>query len=392
MSPSTASDYYDVLGVPRTADATEIKKAFRKKAKELHPDTNKSADAEQRFKELGEAYSVLSDAQKRQIYDTYGAEGLSGSAGGGAGGPNNWDFMSDFGDLNDIFSAFFGGGGGRRQRNGPTRGDDLQTELKIEFMEAMFGVSKEVDIHHLVVCQPCNGTGAEANSGPTNCPSCGGAGQMRQTAQTLFGQFTQVVACPRCNGQGQVIANPCTTCQGQGRTEQPKSISLKIPPGVDSGTRLRVNGEGDAGLKNGPSGDLYVFLRVEEHPNFKRDGYDLLCKVPVTYTQLALGDEIEIPLLKGRHKVKVGAGTPNGHVITLRNEGVPYIQNPNQRGDLHLQVDILVPQKLSADEKHALEKLRDVERGKLGAHKAASKDGEQHSSFFDRLRTALLGH
>lgn len=394
MSSSPPRDYYEVLGVARNASAADIKKAFRAKAKELHPDTSSDPNAEARFKELGEAYSVLSDEKKRQVYDTYGHEGLSSggyqSAGAG-GGMGAWDFMSDFQDLSDIFSAFFGGGVQRGRQRGPLRGDDLRVDLSLEFMDAVFGGKKEITVQHLASCGTCHGTGAQPNTGPTTCPNCGGAGQIRQTTQTMIGHFTQIVGCARCHGTGRIIANPCDTCQGQGRVPETKTLSVTIPAGVDHGTRLRVAGEGDAGPQGGPPGDLYVVLMIQPHSNFLREGYDLLCRIPVTYTQLTLGDEVAIPLLQGHQKVKIPAGTANGHRIVLRGEGVPFINNPAQRGDLYLEVELQVPKVLPKAERQLLEQLRQLEEERLNLHREKQPD-EGHESFFERLKNALLGH
>jgi molecular chaperone DnaJ len=390
LMPMTGTrDYYEILDVARTADATEIKKAFRRKAKELHPDTNKNPEAESQFKELGEAYAALSDPQKRQIYDQYGHEGLRGS--GGGGGANDWEFMSEFTDLSDIFSSFFGmgfgGQGGRGGGRKVRRGDDLRHDMSIEFAEAVFGCKQEIEINHLATCEVCDGSGSEAGSGPTGCPSCGGRGQVRQTAQTILGQFVQVVTCPTCSGAGQVVKNPCKPCKGQGRTPQKKKITLTIPAGVDNGNRLRVTGEGDAGPQGGVAGDLYVVLNVEPHKELVREEQDLFCKVPVSYSQLALGDTIEVPLLKGKHTLKVPAGSANGKVFSVKGEGVPYLNNPNHRGDLHIELDVQVPRKLGGEERKLLERLRVLEAERFNH----SEHDKSHPSFLGKLREALLG-
>lgn len=383
---ATMRDYYEVLGVAKGADAGAIKKAFRQKAKALHPDINPSPEAEAEFKELGEAYSVLSDPDKRQIYDTYGHEGLKGS---GGGGPGDWGFVNDFQDLSDIFSAFFGGGfGGGRQRRpgGPMQGEDLRTVANLTFMEAVFGSPKDVEVTRLAACSPCGGTGAAAGSQPVACGTCGGQGQVRQTAQTLLGAFTQVVTCPACHGQGRVIQSPCPSCNGQARVQESKTLNITIPAGVDHGTRLRLGGEGNAGLFGGPPGDLYVVMQVESSTSFERDGVDVLCRLPVSYTQLVLGDSLEIPLLKGHDTLKIPAGTANGHVLTLRHQGVPYLNNPNHRGDLHVRLEVQIPKKLPAEERDLLEKLHQVEKAKQG------QPDKHHPSFFSRLKESLLGH
>jgi molecular chaperone DnaJ len=390
---STQRDYYDVLGVARNADEAQIKKAFRKRAKELHPDTNRNPDAEEHFKELGEAYAVLSDPQKRQLYDTYGHEGLQASSGGQSyADPSSWDFMSDFTDIGDLFSAFFGGATGRSARRGvgPIQGDDLRVTLELTFMEAAFGCEKDVTVTHLTTCDTCHGTGAQPGSGPTTCPTCGGVGQLRQAIQTPFGQIAQVVTCPHCHGTGQVIAHPCGTCHGQRRVETTKSIKVTVPPGVDSGTRIRVNGEGDAGILGGPAGHLYIVVAVRPHDFFERDGYNLMGKVPVSFTQLALGGELNIPLLKGSKKISIPAGTPNHHTLTIQGEGLPHLQNPNYRGVLYVVLDVQIPKKLSQDEKHLLEQLRQLELAKLKPHQRKS-DEQTHDNFFKKLKDVLIG-
>lgn len=388
MNAATPRDYYEVLGVERSASAAEVKKAFRRKAKELHPDTNKAPDAEAQFKELGEAYSVLSDQQKRQIYDQYGHAGLNGGGMGG-GQPMDWDFMSEFTDLSDIFESFFGGFGGRRRRGRQIRrGDDLRYDTELTFMEAAFGSKKDIEIERLVHCDTCEGSGAEAGSAPSTCSTCGGNGQVRQVAQTLLGQFVQVTTCPTCHGEGKIIQNPCTSCSGQGRKPAQKTLSITVPAGVDDGTRLRISSEGDVGPQRGPSGDLYVVLNVKPHEAFTRQGQDLYLKVPVTYTQLALGSTITIPLLNGKTDFKVPAGTENGHVIVIRGEGIPYLNSPKQRGDLHVQLDIQIPKKLGSEERKLLEKLKTFEDEKREKH----QHNQEHPSFFSQLKEALLGH
>jgi molecular chaperone DnaJ len=375
-------DYYDVLGVDRTADAKDIKKAFRQKAKALHPDTNPSPDAESQFKELGEAYSVLSDTEKRRIYDTYGKDGLEGSGFGGAA--TNWDFMNDFGDLNDIFSAFFGGSGFRSGGRQAMRGDDRRTLLQLSFMEAAFGCEKQITAPHLGPCEPCQGSGAEPGTNPEHCQQCGGHGQVRQSARTMFGQFTQIVSCPVCQGSGTVITHPCKTCQGQGSTLRDNIIDLSIPAGVDTGTRLRVTGAGDIGPNGMPPGDLYVVVEILPDDHFIRDGYDVMMKVPVCYTQLVLGDTLTIPLLKGEYTLKIPAGTENGHLITLRGEGIPILNRPNTRGNLIIRLDIQIPRQVSGEEKQLLEQLHALQKKNMptGMMKNADGSSDSASRFF----------
>lgn len=386
---TTKRDYYEVLGVARSVSAEEIKKAFRKKAREYHPDVNKNPEAEALFKELGEAYEVLSDPQKRQVYDAYGHEGLQG----GGGYQPTWDFMQAFPDLNDLFAQFFGGGFTSRESQyqrpgGPVRGEDLRFDLDIGFMDAAFGTSKEIEITHQVHCSNCQGTGASPESGgPAICQTCMGQGQIRQTTQTIIGHFTQITTCPRCYGRGTMIMDPCKVCQGQGRYGESKKISLAIPAGVDTGTRLRVAHEGNAGLLNGPPGDLYVILRVKAHEIFQRDGYELFLTSPVTYAQLALGDEIEVPTLKSLEKLKIPAGTQSGAVFTLKNKGIPVLNSPGRHGDLHVQIVLEVPRKLSGEERKLLEKLKAMESERILKEQKVSASG----SFVHKFKDVLSG-
>lgn len=382
-------DFYEVLGVERGADDKAIKKAFRQKAKALHPDTNPSPTAEADFKELGEAYSVLSDAQKRQVYDTYGHAGLDSSIGAGGASAHGWDFMSEFTDLGDIFSAFFGGGG-RRSGGGAMRGDDLRVGLQLTFMEAAFGAAKKVTVEQLRTCSTCNGSGAKPGSSPVTCRTCQGHGQIRQSTQTLFGHFTQIVTCPDCHGTGQIIPDPCPDCHGHGKRRESKTLDVTIPAGVDSGTRLRISEEGDAGSLHAPAGDLYIVLQVQPDEHFERDGYDVLSRVPVSYAQLCLGDEVTIPLLKGQQKIKIAAGTPNGHVQVLRGEGIPILNQPNRRGELHLLLEVQVPTKLTPRERELLEELHQLQQQRTASVQGEAKEGGV-GGFFASLRQRLLG-
>jgi len=379
---STRRDYYEILGISKTASADDIKKAFRRKAKECHPDTNKHTEAEAQFKELGEAYEVLADSNKRQIYDTYGHDGLKG---GGGGYQTQWDFADNFPDLGDVFASFFGGGGGGgRRRNGPQQGNDLRLDLSLDFMEAVFGVKKEIEFAHQEDCEPCQGSGAAAGSGPTVCTTCGGQGQVRQTAQTIIGHFTQVVTCPQCKGNGSMISNPCTSCQGQGRKPVETQRTITIPAGVDHGTRLRVSGEGDAGLKGGPPGDLYVVLQIKPHPVFKREGQHIFSQQKISYTTMALGGEIEVPGLEGTHKIKVHAGTENGHVFTIKNAGVPILNHANKRGDYYVEVQVEIPKHVGGEEKKLLQKLEELQSSKHAGKHASEK--ESGASFINKMK------
>ncbi len=381
---STAKrDYYEILGVQRNATAEEIKKAFRRKAKEYHPDVNKSPDAEGLFKELGEAFDVLSDDQKRQVYDTYGHDGLRSG-----GYQTNWDFMQGFPDLNDLFASFFGGdfGFAASRRQGPHQGDDLRFDIELDFMEAVFGAKKEVEIQRLNRCAPCSGTGSTPGSGASICQTCGGGGQIRQTTQTIIGHFTQITVCPRCQGQGQVITDPCKDCHGQGRLQGAKKLTINIPAGVDRGTRLRVAGEGNAGYLGGPNGDLYVVVNVKPHPVFNREAYNLMSVQNVPYSMMVLGGEVEVPVLEGTSRIKIPAGTQNGHVFTLKQQGVPHLNNPSRRGDHFIQVQVNIPTRLSGEEKKLLERLNEIDR-----EKQRQEDRHAASTLFDRFKDALSG-
>lgn len=396
---TTKRCYYDVLEVTRSASAEEIKKSFRKKAKECHPDTNKSPEAEAQFKELGEAYDVLSDANKRQVYDNYGHDGLKSG-----GYQPGWDFADGFPDLGDIFSSFFGGsgfgfgGGGSRSRHGPRQGDDLRLDLPLEFNEAAFGAKKEITITHMTHCEPCNGQGSAQGSGPSTCSTCGGKGQVQQVAQTIIGHFTQITTCPQCQGQGRIITNPCGTCHGQGRAPEEKSLTLTIPAGVDQGTRLRISGEGDSGYLGGPPGDLYVVLNVKPHPVFKRDGYDIHALLEVSYAQMALGDELDIPTLEGDQRLKIPAGTETGHVFSIKGVGVPHLNNPKRKGDHYVQVEIAVPKHVSGEEKKLLSRLLELEQERAKKSQPNKSVGPQTPSnkskqadLFGKFKEAIIG-
>ncbi|KGG16932.1 MULTISPECIES: molecular chaperone DnaJ [unclassified Prochlorococcus] len=346
------ADFYDTLGVSRDADADSLKRAYRRLARQYHPDINKEAGAEDRFKEIGRAYEVLGDPDKRARYDQFGEAGLGGSAG--------MPDMGDMGGFADIFETFFGGAGAsgaRKQRRGPVQGDDLRYDLTIDFNQAVFGQEREIKIPHLETCDTCNGNGSKPGTGPTNCSTCGGAGQVRRATRTPFGSFTQVSDCPSCGGSGQVISNPCSTCGGQGVKQVRKKLRINIPAGVDTGTRLRVSGEGNAGLRGAPSGDLYVFLKVKSHSRLKREGLNILSEVNVSYLQAILGDTIEIETVDGPTSLQIPSGTQPSAVLTLENKGIPKLGNPVARGNHCVSVNIRIPSRLTDDEKSLLEKL-----------------------------------
>ena len=372
------ADFYDLLGVGRDADADTLKRAYRRLARQYHPDINKEAGAEDRFKEIGRAYEVLSDPQTRARYDQFGEAGL----GGAAGAPD----MGDMGGFADLFETFFqgfggpgGSAGGRPRRRGPQQGDDLRYDLTIDFDQAVFGQEREIKIPHLETCEVCDGSGAKAGSGPTTCGTCGGAGQVRRATRTPFGNFTQVAECPTCGGTGQVIADPCSSCSGRGVREVRKKLRINIPAGVDTGTRLRVSGEGNAGLRGGPAGDLYVFLTVRSHPRLKRDGLNVLSDVKVSYLQAILGDTIEVETVDGAKEIELPAGSQPGSVVTLSNKGIPKLGNPVARGDQRITVTVELPKRLSDAERGLLEQL-------AGHHSARGKQHHHHNSgLFARL-------
>lgn len=358
------TDYYEILGVEKNATKDEIKSAFRRKARTLHPDVNKAPDAEEKFKELGKAYETLSDDNKRATYDRYGEDGLK-NAGFDTGGP----FAGGFGDLNDIFNSVFGGFGGfgfggRPDPNAPQPGDDIRADVEISFEEAVFGVTKEVKFDHLELCPSCGGSGAEKGSKPIVCPTCGGTGQVQSVARTPLGAFTQIVVCPDCHGTGQKISNPCKACKGYGKIEKDKKIEIKIPAGVDNLSKIRVSGEGDAGTNGGRAGDLYVVLHVKPSDYYTRDGVDVYTKLQLSPAQAVLGDEVVIKTLDGEQKIQVHAGIQNGNTIKIKNAGVPILSRPSQRGDYIVVVTVKIPTQLSDAERHLYKQLYELKSGK----------------------------
>jgi len=367
-----AGDYYDLLGVSRNADKDEIKSAFRKLARKYHPDVNKDSGAEERFKEINRAYEVLSDPEMKARYDRFGEAGVSSGAGAGSAGFD----VGDFGGFADIFETFFGGGfssgttTGNRRR-GPARGEDLRLDLRLKFREAVFGGEQEIKIPHLETCTNCDGTGAKKGSSPKTCATCNGAGQVRRATRTPFGSFAQVSACPTCGGEGQVIEEKCESCGGQGRKQERKKLKITIPAGVDNGTRLRVSGEGDSGVRGGPAGDLYVYLTVESDPQFRRDGNNILSEISISYLQAILGCRITIPTIDGDEQLTIPAGLQPNTVMTLDGKGVPKLGNSVSRGDHLLTIKVDIPTKINAEERELLEKLAKIK----GEHTSKAKGG-----------------
>lgn len=352
-------DYYEVLGVSRQAGEEEVKKAYRKLALKYHPDRNPGdKEAEERFKEASEAYEVLRDPQKRRIYDTYGHEGLRGAGFSGFGGFE--DIFSSFGDIfQDFFSFGFGGGGGGRPRTAARPGDDLLFDLSLTFEEAVFGTEKEIQIETLVQCEECEGSGAEPGTLESTCPNCQGRGQVVQSQ----GFFRISTTCSRCQGTGRVLNSPCKSCQGQGRVRKRKKVQVKVPAGVDSGTRLRLRGEGECGFRRGQSGDLYVRLNVQPHEFFDRDGDNLYGKISVSVVQAILGDEIEVPTLDSKKTLKIEPGTQPGTVVRFPGEGAPRLRGYG-RGDLYIEIDVKIPRKVSSKQEQLLREFAELEKEK----------------------------
>jgi molecular chaperone DnaJ len=372
-------DYYEILGVDRSASEKEIKKAYRRVAMKYHPDRNPDdKGAEDKFKEANEAYEVLSDAQKKAAYDQYGHAGVDQQAGaGGFGGGGS--FSDIFGD---VFGDIFGGGGGGGRQRGPQRGSDLRYNLEIDLEEAVKGTTVQIKIPTLVACDPCGGTGAKKGSSPVNCTTCGGVGQVRMQQ----GFFSVQQTCPSCRGKGKTISDPCTSCHGQGRVEETKTLSVKVPPGVDTGDRIRLGGEGEAGPDGGPAGDLYVQIAVREHRLFERDGKHLYCEVPISFADAALGGELEVPTLDGRVKLKIPAETQTGKLFRLRGKGVAPVRG-GSTGDLLCRVVIETPVNLTKRQKELMEELQSTfEEGgeKQSPRKTSWFEGVK--SFFDDMK------
>lgn len=349
-------DYYEVLGVSRSASSEEIKKAYRKLAMKFHPDRNPGdKEAEDKFKQAAEAYEVLCDSSKRQIYDTYGHDGLKSR---GYHGPDFEDIFSSFGDIfGDIFG--FGRGEARRSKQGPMRGSDLRYDLSISFMEAIHGISKDIEIERPDTCWTCEGTGLRPGHKAETCVTCNGRGQVVR-AQGFFRMST---TCPQCRGEGEIIKDPCADCDGVGLVKSKKKVSLKIPAGVDTGAKMRLRGTGEGGRKGGPAGDLYVIIHVEPHEFFLREGDLIYCQYPLHFDQAALGCDLEIPTVHGKKSLKVPKGTQTGHRFTLKNEGVPHLRG-NGRGDMIVEVTVVTPQKLTKRQKELLQEFGELERNK----------------------------
>ena len=372
-----ARDYYEVLGVDKGASDDEIKKAFRQQAKKYHPDLHPGdKEAEAKFKEINEAYSILSDPDKKSKYDRFGHAGVDPNGFGGGGGYGGaYDV-----DLGDLFSSIFGGGfggGSSRRRNGPQKGSDLKYNMSLDFMEAAFGVEKDIQITKEDLCKACNGSGAQPGTTPETCPTCRGAGRVQQQTQTLFGMTMVTKSCPTCGGRGTVIKTPCTQCRGRGRLKTSKMLHIKIPAGVDTGDLLPIKGEGEPGTNGGPYGDLYIEFRVKSHDVFKREGINTFCDVPITYAQAALGGEIEVPTIYGKEKFVLKEGTQPGDTSILRGRGIPNKSNPNMKGDHTLKFYIEVPTGLSREQKQLLTQFNNT---------LTDRNYTKRSQFFQKIK------
>lgn len=368
-------DYYEVLGVSRDANQDEVKKAYRRLARQYHPDVNKDdPSAEEKFKEISEAYEVLSDSNKRARYDQFGhqdpTQGMGGAGFDGAG-------FGDFGGFGDIFDMFFGG---QRQR-GPQRGQDLEYELEVDFEDAAFGIEEEIQIPRTETCSTCAGSGAAPGSNPQTCTTCGGTGEQQSVVNTPFGRMVNRRVCSVCRGRGVIIQKPCPDCGGQGRKRVRRAVKIKVPAGVDTGTRLRMPGAGEASPNGGQPGDLHIVIRVRPHDVFERDGMNVYVDVPLTFVQAALGDEIEVPTLDGDVKLRIPEGTQAGTSFRLRGKGIPRVGTLTQRGDQHVRVHVLTPT-------HLTDKQRDLLR-ELGKELGQATQ-EQSRTFMDRMKSAFL--
>lgn len=378
-------DYYEVLGVGKNAGEDEIKKAYRKLAKQYHPDMNPgNKEAEARFKEINEAYEVLSNPEKKSKYDQFGFAGVdptygAGQPGAGVYGSGFGGFGGfDVGDFGDIFSSIFGGGfgGGAAARNAPRRGEDIERTLVITFEEAAFGCTKDITVNRIESCEACGGSGAEKGATAETCPICHGTGQVRTTRRTALGTISTTGVCHNCEGRGKVISKPCKTCGGTGFARRTRTISVKIPAGIDNDQTVILRGQGGQGSNNGAPGDLHITIRLKKHEVFERDGYDLLCTVPITFSQAALGDEIEIPTLEGPYKYQIPEGTQSGTVFRIRNKGIVQVNSRN-RGDYLLKVVVETPRNLSVRQKELLRELGQI---------SSDRNNAERKNFFDRVK------
>ncbi|WP_010632228.1 molecular chaperone DnaJ [Sporolactobacillus vineae] len=374
-------DYYEILGVSKDASKEEIRKAFRKLARKYHPDVNKSKEAPEKFKEITKAYEVLSDPQKRSQYDQFG-EADPNQQQGGFGGFSGQGFGSDFGGFGDIFDQIFNGGGSRRRNpNAPRQGADLQYEMTITFEDAAFGKTTDIRVPKEETCSTCHGTGARPGTKPETCSHCHGTGQLNTEQNTPFGRIVNRRVCPYCKGTGKIIKNPCRTCNGQGKVKVNKKIEVKIPAGIDDGQQIRLSGQGEAGVNGGPAGDLYIVFNVRPHKVFKRDGDNIYLEVPLSFAQVALGDEIEVPTLYGNVRLRIPAGTQTGTKFRLKGKGIKNVRGYGQ-GDEHVQVRVVTPKHLNEEEKTLFRKLEGVKNG--------SMNSENNESLFDKMKKKVF--
>jgi molecular chaperone DnaJ len=374
-------DLYSVLGVERGASDAEIKRAFRRLAQQWHPDVNQDAAAPERFKEINEAYQVLSDPQRRQQYDLFGRAGLGGFGGGagaGEGGP-----FEGFGGFGDIFDAFFGGAAAGARRGRPQAGADLRYDLRITFEEAVRGTEKEIDFPVLARCDVCEGSGAKPGTNATTCPQCNGRGEVQTVRQTMLGQMLNVSTCPRCRGDGRIVETPCEKCKGDGRVETTRKLRVTIPAGIDEGHQIRLSNEGEVGPRGGPAGSLYVAVHVAEHPLLRREGTELLFETDISIAQAALGTTIVVPTIDGDEEIEIKPGTQPGTEIRLRGKGVPHLRRTGARGDLHVFVNVAVPTRLSKRQRELLEELA------AESDEVVSRNGSGGGSILDRVKDAL---
>lgn len=383
---ATKRDYYEILGVTQTASADEIKKSYRRMAMKYHPDLNKESGAEEKFKEITEAYEVLSDQQKRAAYDRYGHSGVNGGV-----GANPFEGFGGVGGFSDILEQFFtgvGSAGVGGQRRAPQRGADLKTTVTLTFEEAVFGTEKQIEINRFDTCPRCKGSRSEPGAETTRCPNCNGTGEIRRVQNSIFGQFVNVTTCDRCRGEGRIVTNPCKECRGEGRVRVTKPLMVTIPAGIDSSSQIRISGEGEAGPRGTLPGNLYVGIVIKEHPFFKRQDNNILLDLPLNMAQAALGDQLEVPTVDGPVEIEIKPGTQNGEVIRLKEHGVPFLKGAG-RGDQLVTVRVVTPRKLTPEQKQLFEQLgRSLPREPIG--KTNDKENPRDDKgFFGRIKDAL---